>query len=121
MQLGKLGQFALPVSDPDRSEQFYEQALGLPKLFRFGDLVFFDCEGVRLMLERNDEGIVESGVCHYFSVDDIEDAVTTLEAREVAFTQQPHLIAEMPDHDLWMAFFVDPDGHTLALMEERFR
>jgi hypothetical protein len=24
----------------------------------------------------------------------------------------------MDDHDLWMAFFADPDGHTLALMQE---
>jgi hypothetical protein len=24
----------------------------------------------------------------------------------------------MDDHDLWMAFFADPDGHTLALMHE---
>jgi methylmalonyl-CoA/ethylmalonyl-CoA epimerase len=24
----------------------------------------------------------------------------------------------MPDHDLWMAFFADPDGHILALMQE---
>ena len=24
----------------------------------------------------------------------------------------------MDDHDLWMAFFNDPDGHTLALMQE---
>jgi methylmalonyl-CoA/ethylmalonyl-CoA epimerase len=28
------------------------------------------------------------------------------------------LIAKMDDHDLWMAFFTDPDGHTLALMQE---
>jgi methylmalonyl-CoA/ethylmalonyl-CoA epimerase len=24
----------------------------------------------------------------------------------------------MPDHDLWMTFFKDPDGHMLALMME---
>jgi methylmalonyl-CoA/ethylmalonyl-CoA epimerase len=34
------------------------------------------------------------------------------------FTHKPHLIAEMDDHDLWMAFFTDPDGHTLAVMQE---
>ena len=119
MQLGRLGQFALPVSDPDRAETFYEGALGLTKLFRFGDLVFFDCDGVRLMLEKSEAEICAGEVCHYFAVDDIEYAVTTLTSRGVAFTQQPHLIAEMPDHDLWMAFFTDPDGHTLAIMEER--
>ena len=31
---------------------------------------------------------------------------------------EPHLIAKMPDHDLWMTFFRDPEGNTLALMSE---
>jgi hypothetical protein len=34
------------------------------------------------------------------------------------FTHPPHRIAPMDDHDLWMAFFKDPDGHTLAVMQE---
>jgi len=41
-----------------------------------------------------------------------------LESRGVAFTLGPHLIAKMDDHDLWMAFFNDPDGHVLAVMQE---
>ncbi len=31
---------------------------------------------------------------------------------------QPHVIAPNKDLDLWMAFFTDPDGNTLALMQE---
>jgi methylmalonyl-CoA/ethylmalonyl-CoA epimerase len=27
-------------------------------------------------------------------------------------------VAKMPDHELWMAFFRDPDGNLLALMSE---
>ena len=119
MPLGKLGQFALGVTDADRAEAFYETTLGLTKLYRFGDLVFFDCEGVRLMLEGTTEVTRSNDVCHYFHVCAIDAEVAALEARGVAFTQQPHLIADMPDHELWMAFFADPDGHTLALMEER--
>jgi hypothetical protein len=42
-------------------------------------------------------------------------AVSELERRG---THRPHLIAPMDDHDLWMAFFEDPDGHTLAVMQE---
>ena len=49
--LGRLGQVALPTRDVDRSEAFYGTALGLRKLFRYGDLTFFDCGGVRLLLE----------------------------------------------------------------------
>jgi methylmalonyl-CoA/ethylmalonyl-CoA epimerase len=42
--LGRLGQVALPTRDVDRSEAFYGTALGLHKLFRHGDLTFFDCQ-----------------------------------------------------------------------------
>ena len=45
-------------------------------------------------------------------------AYETLRGRAVAFDGAPHLIARMPDHDLWMAFFGDSEGNTLALMSE---
>jgi methylmalonyl-CoA/ethylmalonyl-CoA epimerase len=120
IQLSALGQIALPVSDPDRAEEFYGNKLGLPKLFRFGDLVFFDCAGVRLMLEGNskDAGHTQ-GVCLYYKVSDIEHACDALQELGVTFDTGPHLIAKMPDHDLWMAFFRDPDRNLLALMEEK--
>ena len=52
LDLSHIGQIGLGVGDVDRSEQFYETTLGLRKLFRFGDLSFFDCSGVRLLLEK---------------------------------------------------------------------
>jgi len=52
LNLAQIGQIALPVADVDRSEAFYGEVLGLRKLFRFGDLTFFDRSGVRLMLEK---------------------------------------------------------------------
>lgn len=119
MALIQIGQITLAVTDPDRSEQFYSDVLGLRMLYRFGDLVFFDCAGVRLMLEKsNDAKPVVSSGCIYFRYADLALTVTKLEQRGVAFTSRPHLIARMDDHDLWMAFFTDPDGHTLALMQE---
>jgi methylmalonyl-CoA/ethylmalonyl-CoA epimerase len=119
LNLGHIGQIGLPVSDTDRSESFYETVLGLKKLYRFGDLAFFDCAGVRLLLDKigNPADLVPHG-CIYFRCADIALAVAELEKRGVAFTSPPHLIAKMDDHDLWMAFFRDPDGHTLALMQE---
>jgi methylmalonyl-CoA/ethylmalonyl-CoA epimerase len=120
MPLSRFGQIALPVADPDRAERFYGEALGLPRLFRFGSLVFFDCGGVRLMLEGASAPVSPgAGVCHYFKVDAIDPAVAELQSRGVVFDDAPHLIARMPDHQLWMTFFRDPDGHLLALMEER--
>ena len=52
LNLDHIGQIALPVTDVDRAEAFYGGALGLRRLYRFGDLTFFDCAGVRLLLEK---------------------------------------------------------------------
>lgn len=119
LNLSHIGQISLPVSDTDRSEAFYETALGLKKLYRFGDLAFFDCAGVRLLLDKvgNPADLVPQG-CIYFRCADIALAVAELAKRGLTFMSPPHLIAKMDDHDLWMAFFRDPDGHTLALMQE---
>ena len=115
-----VGQIALPVSDPDRSQAFYGEALGLPFLYRFGPLVFFSAGNLRLMLSGEPrERIVPSTTCVYFRVPDIERAHADLQSRGLAFEDGPKLIARMPDHELWMAFFQDPDGHQLALMTEK--
>ena len=42
----------------------------------------------------------------------------TLKERGVDFIDEPHLIARMPDHDLWMVFFRDSEGNMLGLMSE---
>jgi methylmalonyl-CoA/ethylmalonyl-CoA epimerase len=119
LNLDHIGQIALAVADVDRAEAFYRNVLGLRRLYRFGDLTFFDCAGVRLMLEKahSPENIAKSSVI-YFRCADIALATRELTKRGVTFSSKPHLIAKMDDHDLWMAFFTDPDGHTLALMQE---
>ena len=117
--LSRIGQIALPVKDLDQAEAFYRDVLRLRWLYRFGDLTFFDCSGVRLLLEKAAEPAEAShGSPIYFTSPDIALAVRELEQRGVMFSIKPHLIARMDDHDLWMAFFEDPDGHTLALMQE---
>ena len=116
--LGPVGQIALNVADADRSEAFYANALGLRKLFRFGGLVFFDCGGLRLLLDQAASDQPKLGGPIYFRVADIVLARRELEARGLVFVDEIHLIAPMPDHDLWMTFFRDPDGHMLALMME---
>ncbi len=118
--LGAIGQIALHVSDADRAERFYRDTLGLPLLFRFGDVVFFDCAGVRLMLEGGHESTGKrEQFCLYFRVSGIEAAAADLRSRQVYFEREPHRVAKMPDHELWMAFMHDPDGNLLALMEEK--
>ncbi|MCG8358119.1 MAG: VOC family protein [Kiloniellales bacterium] len=118
-QLNQIGQIGIGVSDVDRAEAFYGETLGLRKLFRFGDLLFFDCAGVRLFIEKAGEAAeARQASPIYFRCADIALAVHALEGRGVHFSGPPHLIAKMDDHDLWMVFFADPDGHTLALMQE---
>ena len=119
LALNRIGQIALSVADVDRAEAFYRDALGLRHLYRYGDLTFFDCAGVRLLLEKaHDPNNVSGGSPVYFDCHDIALAGGELTGRGVRFDGPPHLIARMPDHDLWMAFFSDPDGHVLALMQE---
>ena len=117
--LNRIGQIALTVRDVDSAEAFYQTKLGLRKLYRFGDLTFFDCAGLRLLLEKaHDPANVNHASPIYFSCADIALTVRELQQRGVVFSSLPHLVAKMDDHDLWMAFFEDPDGHTLALMHE---
>lgn len=117
--LSQLGQIAVTVSDLDRAVEFYRDKLGIHFLFQFPGLAFFDCGGVRLMLSLPEkEAQVASGSVMYFKVDDLTVAHETLVSRGVSFESPPHLIAKMPDHDLWMAFFRDPDAHLVGLMCE---
>lgn len=116
--LGPIGQIVLNVSNVEGAEEFFGAKLGLRKLFRFGDLSFFDCAGVRLLLERTDDAAKLPGSPIYFRVADIALARRELEGRGVEFVDRIHLIAPMADHDLWMTFFKDPDDHILALMME---
>jgi methylmalonyl-CoA/ethylmalonyl-CoA epimerase len=116
-----LGQVALTVSDVARSVEFYRDAVGLPYLFAAGPaLAFLALGDVRLMLSAPEGRFVpEGGTVLYVRVGDIRAVHAAMKARGVAFEDGPHLVAPMPDHDLWMCFFTDPDAHTLALMSER--
>jgi methylmalonyl-CoA/ethylmalonyl-CoA epimerase len=116
-----LGQIALTVSDVMRSTAFYRDKVGLPFLFAAGpSLAFLDVGGVRLMLS-GPEGEFKPGLSSilYLKVGDIIAAHARMKARGVDFIDVPHFIAPMPDHDLWICSFKDPDGHTMALMCER--
>lgn len=119
MALGPIGQISMNAKDVDRATAFYQDTLQLPFLFRFGDLSFFDCGGIRLMVGKPEKPEFDHpGSVLYFKVPDIQAAHQELEGRRVAFEGAPHLIARMPDHELWMAFFRDSEGNTLALMSE---
>ena len=117
--LAQLGQVALRIHDVDGAIEFYRDALGMKFLFSTGTMAFFDCGGVRLMLSMPERAEFDRpGSILYFKVDDLEAARSTMIDRGVEFIDEPHLIARMPDHELWTSFFKDPSDNMLALMSE---
>lgn len=120
LRLSRIGQIAVNAKDVERATAFYRDTLGMKLLFQAPpQLAFFDCDGVRLMLSPPSEAEFDhpSSVL-YFRVDDIREAHAELARRGVVFRDQPHLVAKLPDHELWMTFFQDSEGNTLALMSE---
>jgi methylmalonyl-CoA/ethylmalonyl-CoA epimerase len=119
LSLSRIGQIAIVVKDVDRATAFYRDVLGMRFLFAYPGLAFFDCDGVRLMLSKAEKPEFDhpSSIL-YFRVDDIQQAHATLRERKVVLEDEPHIIAHMPDHDLWMCFFRDPDHNVLGLMSE---
>jgi predicted enzyme related to lactoylglutathione lyase len=117
--LRQIGQISIRVGDVDRATEFYRDVLGMPFLFQVPNMAFFDCGGVRLML-----GLAEApefdhpASILYYKVDDIRATHQALKDRGAEFIDEPHLLAKMPDHELWMTFLLDTEGNTLALMSE---
>jgi len=119
-RLSTLGQISMTAKDVARATSFYRDRLGMRFLFEFPNLAFFDCGGVRLMITKPEKPEFDHpGSVLYFKVDDIDAAFEDLAAKGVGFVGKPHLIAKLPDHELWMAFFNDSEGNTLALMQEK--
>jgi DNA-binding CsgD family transcriptional regulator/catechol 2,3-dioxygenase-like lactoylglutathione lyase family enzyme len=118
LKLGPIGQIARSVSDTQASEQWYREVLGLPHLYTFGPLAFFDLGGTRLMLSQEGGAKIESLL--YLRVPDIGAAHAALSARGVKFTHAPHMIHRHADGtEEWMAFFEDPDARPMAIMSQK--
>jgi catechol 2,3-dioxygenase-like lactoylglutathione lyase family enzyme/DNA-binding CsgD family transcriptional regulator len=117
-RLSVIGQVSRNVSDVAAAVAWYGQVLGLPHLYTFGDLAFFDCGGVRLFLSQEHGSGGQESVL-YFQVPDINAAYDTLTARGARFQGAPHMIVRHESGiEEWMAFFPDPDGHLLAIMSQ---
>ena len=117
--LAQIGQINVRVHDLPRAIAFYRDALGMKFLFEAPGMGFFDCAGVRLLLALpEDESEDHPSSILYFKVDDIQAGTASLRDRSVKIASDPHLIAHMPDHDLWMSFFEDSEGNSMALMSE---
>ena len=117
LKLGPLCQIARTVKDVAAARVWYGEVLGLPHLYSFGNLAFYDCGGVRLYLSEGEANPSESIL--YFSVGDIRAAHATLEGRGVQFVNAPHMIHRHDNGvEEWMAEFRDAEGRPLALMSQ---
>lgn len=121
MALGPVSQIHISVTDLDRSVAFYRDVLGIPHLFTVPGqpMAFFQSGPVRLYLGVPEQAAFRSHTVHYYSVDDIDAEYARLTGLGVSFVDGPHVVHRDDDGELWMSFFTDPDGHQLALMQQK--
>ena len=121
----RLVQIAQRAEDLDRAAAFYADLLGVPATATFDPpgLVFFDLDGVRLLLDR-----VAPSALHYLEVTDVDATVERLRAAGVTVEGEPHVIFGHDDDTLgpagtdeWMAFVRDSEGNLVGLVEQRPR
>lgn len=121
----RLVQVAQRATDFDATTAFYADLLGVEPVAVFDPpgLAFFDLDGVRLLMDR---GAPPALV--YLAVDDIDATVARLREKGTEITTEPHVIFGHDDDTLgpagtdeWMAFFKDPEGSLVGLVEQRPR
>ena len=120
-----LVQIAQRAEDLGRASAFYADLLGSPPIATFDPpgLVFFDLEGVRLLLD-----VGAPSALIYLRVDDIDATVARLRDAGVHVESEPHVIFGHDDDTLgpagtdeWMAFVKDSEGNIVGLVEQRAR
>ena len=119
VKLNSIGQIAVNVKNVERATEFYRDVLGFKFLFAPPGLAFFDAGGVRLMLtnaERTEFDHPASIL--YYKVGDIAGTHRALVDRHVKVEEEPHVVAPMPDHDLWISSYRDSEDNYFALMSE---
>ena len=117
LTLGPIAQIARSVQDIKQAEAWYKNVLGLPHLYTFGNLAFFDCNGTRLMLSQESAVVPESIL--YLRVGDIAAAYEVLKSRGVEFINAPHMIHRHADGtEEWLSMLKDPEGRLLGIMAQ---
>jgi len=119
VHLDTIGQIAVNVKDVARATAFYRDVLGMTFLFAPPNLAFFDAGGVRLMLTTAEKGEFDHPASIlYYKVGDIIGTHRSLVAKGVKTEGEPHIVAPMPDHDLWISAYRDSENNYFALMSE---
>jgi methylmalonyl-CoA/ethylmalonyl-CoA epimerase len=119
-EITSVGQIGITVKDLARAVAFYRDVVGLKFLIETAGMAFFQCGTTRLMMTLPEKEKPEStySTIIYYKTAEITAAAEAMISKGAKFDAPPHLIAKMPDHDLWMAFLHDSEGNLLALMSE---
>lgn len=118
--LSTLRQISYVVNDVQRMSEYFENTLRIKKLFDAPGMSFFDLGGVRLMMTLPADNNAHLGnSVLYFATTDIDASVAALKSARVVFEREPFMVARMPDHEFWLAFFRDPENNLLALSCEK--
>lgn len=118
----QVGQIGLNVDDLPIARKFYRETLGLTILMETPTMIFFDLGDIRLMIGTQQEAVQPSAATLiYLKTSSIEEGLTRLQQASTEIVQTPLKAHEDENHELWLCFFKDPAGHTLALMEERLK
>ncbi len=115
----RLVQVALHAQDLSRAADFYTVLLESAPIAQYDDagLVFFDLDGVRLLLDRNAQASLV-----YLHVDNVHDTLERLDGL-IDVVSRPHVIFTHHDdtlgpagHEEWQAFIRDTEGNTVGLV-----
>jgi len=119
-ELTGIMQVAIPAKDIERATAFYRDTLGLRLLMNAPNMAFLECGGVRIYLDANTQSVGAGGnSLIYFRAADIARTHSLLSERNVSIHQKPHVIAALPDCDVWLMWIRDSESNLLGIIEQR--
>lgn len=116
-----LAQLHISVSNIERSVAFYRDVLGLEFLYDIPaqKMAFLQAGPVRIYLGEAETPDSASHPLAYYRVDGVQKEYQRLLAAGAKKGTPPHRVHSDESHELWMAAVLDPDGHSVVIMEER--
>ena len=111
------------VKDLDRARKFYEDTLGLKTKDEWGEGITLESGDTQINLYRSEFAGTNNATALTFDVTDIRAEVSELKSRGVTF-EHYDLDGLKQDGDIYTAegmktaWFKDPDGNVLSMIEE---
>ena len=112
----------IAVKDLDRARTFYESTLGLEQVDDFGEGFMLKSGETKMTVYRSEFAGTNKATALTFNVDDIEGELNDLKGKGISF-EHYDLPGLERQGDLYVAegmktaWFKDPDGNILSLIE----